>query len=138
MKRFILRDENIRKRAANFVAHLPLDQLWEIEIKLFEKTRSIQQNRRMWALLDQVADYIPDEKGVCHCSQVWHHYLKKKFGYIVGTHPSMSDSNAEVIDEPIPKSSTKMTVRELNDYMMQIETFLAEHGVVQADYYDVA
>lgn len=85
--------------------------------------RSVQQNKRYWALLGEIAD-AAEANGQRFSAEVWHHYFKGRF---IG-HEDITLPDGQVIQQPI--SSTTLTTAEFNAYMERIEAHAAaELGV---------
>ena len=59
-RKFILRNADIRDRAAAFVASLPVDEArpFEVLAQEHEEVRSGEQNSRMWAMLADIAGQV--------------------------------------------------------------------------------
>lgn len=91
----------------------------QIEISEEKDKRSLQQNKRYWAVLRTIS-----ETGWIHgkqfTSEAWHEYFRRKF---IGC-LDLPDGNTVGI------STTKLTVEEFAEYMTQVEAFAAtELGV---------
>lgn len=84
----------------------------QITIGPEQTQRSIQQNKRYWAILKTIA-----ETGWIHGQQfeveAWHFYFRRKFLPHIDTPDGLS----------IPTSTTKLTVEEFMDYSTQVEAF---------------
>lgn len=123
-KVFILREERNAQALwaflkANWKELAKVGKPLQITIGPEQTQRSIQQNKRYWAILR-----IISETGWIHGkqfeSEAWHWYFRKKF---IG-----------MIDSPdgdgVPMSTTKLSVEEFAEYMTQVEAFAAtELGV---------
>lgn len=58
-RRFIVRDADIRARAAEFVVGLPVDgALFEVRVLPFEEARNGEQNDKMWAMLTDISRQV--------------------------------------------------------------------------------
>lgn len=97
-------------------------ELFEVVFRKWEKKRTLDQNNRYWMLLTDISEQLKPE-GVQYSPDTWHEYFKQK---ILGKDTMLVDG------EPVQvvKSSTKQTVREFTDYMIQIEAWAAERNVV--------
>ena len=124
---FVLRTPEIRDRACKLIQKAPDKPLYAMELKPYAKVRSNAQNAMLWLLLTRIAEFIPDEDGVPHSKEAWHHKLKVEFGYVDDTMPMKIDGMT--VDVPVPKTSTRMTTKEFSEYFEQVEVFAAEHGV---------
>lgn len=57
--RYIIRDADIRARAAEFVAGLPVDgDSFEVVVQPFEENRNGEQNSKMWAMLADISRQV--------------------------------------------------------------------------------
>lgn len=127
--RYIISAETHRNQATAVISSLPLDPPYEVQIKPYKKTRSGQQNRYLWGVvLTQIAANIPDEDGVLHEPYWWHHKLKIHFGYVNDTMPMQLDG--KTVDVPWPRTSTKFSVAEMQEYIEQCLMFASERGVL--------
>lgn len=129
-KTYVIHSEKHKLSAINCITGLSLETLYEVCIRPHEKTRSIEQNKRLWSLLQYVSDNVPDENGELHGREYWHFRLRCDFGYIEGT------CKVKGFDCPMPKSSTKMNTLEMKEYQDQIVQLLAEHCVPLPDWVD--
>ena len=119
--KLILRTPNLRAQAIRAIQALPLDQVYECELKPWKATRSSEQNRRYWSLLTEISEQLkPDGKH--YSPETWHRYFKTKF---LGMDVIVVDGEPTLIE----KSTTKEDVPNFGDYMTQIEAWGSEHGV---------
>lgn len=88
--------------------------------------RSVEQNRRYWALLNEISENLPVQ-GKLHSPEVWHVYFRTK---LIGC-DDLTLPNGKVIPQPV--STTTLDVGEFADYMTRIEVWAAEHGVLFAE-----
>lgn len=58
LRKFVIRDADIRERAKGFIAALPLDHLWEVTITEYKDTKSKAQERMYHAQIDDIAPYF--------------------------------------------------------------------------------
>lgn len=101
-------------------AHLMAGQQLVIEVK--EKTRSTEQNARMWALLTEVSRQV-DWYGQKLTAEEWKDVFSaslKKQKVVPGL-----DGGFVILGQ----RTSKMSVREMADLMTLIEAFGAEKGV---------
>lgn len=119
MKRvFILAHPTARQGAMHAVAHAP--DGWVVEIK--PKTRSLEQNARLWALLTEVSRQV-EWYGKKLTPEAWKCVFSaslKKQEVTPGLHGDF------VV---IGQSTSQMTIREMGELMELIEAFGAERGV---------
>lgn len=88
--------------------------------------RSSDQNRRYWALLNEISEGLPVQ-GVAHSPEAWHHYFRQKF---IGSE-DMKLPTGKTFTQPI--STTTLDVGAFAEYMTQIEAWAAGHGILFAD-----
>lgn len=118
-------------------AHKALTELWQhikaalmagkrLEVVVREETRSTEQNRRLWAMLNEVAAQV-----VWHGQKLspedWKHIFSaslKKQRAVPGI-----DGGFVVLGQ----STSKMTVAEMSELQTLIEAFGAENGVTFAE-----
>ena len=112
-----------RFRAAYDLAEKMLQEGKEIEIKIVERKskRSIEQNKRYWAMLREIsAVYWVDKKQFS--DQVWHEYFSGQFiGFNEIVLPGGEKRNQSI-------STTTLNVAEFGDYMTRIESYCASEG----------
>ena len=127
MKRFIIRDAEIRENCVRYLQGLGLDQPWEVVIQPFKKNRTSQANRRHWALMTQISQQMPPHMdGVWHAPEVWHAFFCRQF---LGVEVMRMDGR----EIPVRKSSAKLNTAQFSDLDTQIEAWAAEHGLVFED-----
>lgn len=101
-------------------AHLMAGQQLVIEVK--EKTRSTEQNARMWALLTEVSRQV-DWYGQKLTAEEW----KDVFSASLKKQKAVPGLDGGFVI--LGQRTSKMTVREMADLMTLIEAFGAEKGV---------
>lgn len=101
-------------------AHLIAGQQLVIEVK--EKTRSTEQNARMWALLTDVSRQV-DWYGQKLTPEEW----KDVFSASLKKQKAVPGLDGGFVI--LGQRTSKMTVREMADLMTLIEAFGAEKGV---------
>ena len=96
----------------------------ELSLRPAKSKRSIEQNRRYWELLAQMAAAIVID-GRHFSAEVWHEHLKREF---IGREELILPSG-EIEQRGI--STTTLNVSDFGDYMAKIEAWCAtEHGVI--------
>ena len=88
-------------------------QRWQVVLQPEKTKRSIEQNRRMWACLNEIAGQVRVD-GRLHKPETWHEMYKARFlpcetAWICGQLVS------------VPESTTGLTVKQFAQYMTQIE-----------------
>ena len=96
---------------------------YELIIRKREHKRSTEQNRRYWALLNEISEGLPVQ-GVTHSPDAWHLYFRQKF---IGSE-DLKMPNGKTFTQPI--STTTLDVGSFSEYMTQIEAWAAQHGVL--------
>lgn len=119
---FVLSHQQARQNAIEAVRTAPDGMCVSIK----HKTRSIEQNSRLWALLNDIATQV-SWHGEKLSSEDWKNLFSaslKKQKLVQGI-----DGGLVVLGQ----STSKMTVSELSDLMTIIEAFGANHGVQFGD-----
>jgi hypothetical protein len=115
---FFLVSPTARNGAMHCVAHAP--DGWVCEVK--PKTRSLEQNARMWAMLSDVSRQV-EWYGKKLTPDAWKCVFSaslKKQDVVPGLHGDF------VV---IGQSTSQMTIREMTDLMELMSAFGAERGV---------
>ena len=94
---------------------------FEIVLRPLKAKRSSDQNRRMWALLREVAATVWID-GRQFSDEVWHEYFRQIF---IGTNEIVLPDGA-MTSRPI--STTTLTVEDMSRYMDEIANWCTEHG----------
>ena len=108
---------------ANFLIQ-PSDD-WEIVFRKVQHKRSVEQNKRYWAILNEIAE--TNVRGETYSAETWHRYFKVRF---IGMEETKLP-NGKVVQEPI--STTTLDKGEFGEYMTRIEAWAAQHGILIAD-----
>ena len=119
---FIVDTEAKRTRAAGILAKLPLEgRIWDVSIKPYQSRRSVDANRRLWALHKMASD----ETG--HSVDELHDLCKSMF---------LPRKEIEVAGEKreVCGASHKLNKKDFRDFMEQVEAFYIEKlGVFLGD-----
>ena len=111
---FIVDSEGKRARAAGILAKLPIDgRIWDVSIKPYQSRRSVDANRRLWALHKLAAD----ETG--HSVDELHELCKAKF--LPRVVVKVGKEEREVCG-----ASHKLTKKDFRDFMERVEAFYIE------------
>lgn len=125
-KTFLLRDANVRQHVISTIQQLPTDSTKPLQITIQEETRSLAQNRMLWACLHDVSSQVI-WYGRKMDPESWKHVfsasLKKQ-----DTVPGI-DGGFVVLGQ----STSKMRVGEMRDLIELIHAFGAERGVRFSD-----
>jgi hypothetical protein len=100
---------------------LPSNVPHKVTIEPYKRTRTVDQNSRYWAILNDISDQVQVE-GKNYATEVWHEYFRTKF---LGKDTFLVDGSPVLVT----KSSRKLNVMEFGDYMTQVEVWAVEHEV---------
>lgn len=125
--KYFLRSPDIRSRACQLVASLPVDQDKPLVIEIKELTRTLAQNSMLWACLTDIAEQVVWH-GRKLAKEDWKHVLSAAL-YQQDVVPNI-DGNGFVV---LGKSTSRMTVREMRDLIELAQSFGAEQGVKFGD-----
>lgn len=121
---YILAHQTARNLAAQACFEAP--DGFVVEIK--EKTRSIEQNSLLWALLTDVSRQV-EWYGRKLSPENWKHIFSAALSK-QDVVPNL-DNNGFVV---LGQSTSKMSKREFSDLVELINSFGAQHGVVWSDH----
>ena len=114
MTRLKITSEETLEHARRQIGELDLTKAWEVEIKPFAFNRSTEQNKRYWALIKELGDFLGYDEGEMH------ELMKYKF---------LSYKQEMLGDEMVVIPSTsKLTIKEFVSYLSQVERFAVELG----------
>lgn len=117
---FILAHDEARRRAVEAVRTAETG----LVVTIKPKTRSLEQNSRLWAMLNDISKQV-EWYGRKLDSEAWKHVFSaalKKQDVV----PNLDGTGFVVLG----LSTSKMTKSELSELMELIEAFAAERGVV--------
>lgn len=119
-----LRTPTLRQFCASYVLEVAPDGC---VVSFKENTRSLEQNARMHAMLDDIAEQV-----VWHGQKLPAWKWKLMFVY--------AHNDVEIVPGiepgsfvPVYRSTTTLGIKEASDYMLMIEAFGAHHDVVFRD-----
>jgi len=102
--------EHVRKQ----IGELDLSKAWEVEVKPFAFNRSTAQNKRYWALIQELGSFLGYDEGEMH------ELMKYKF---------LSYKQEMLGDEMVVIPSTsKLTIKEFVAYLSKVENFAVTLG----------
>ncbi len=128
MKRFELRSASIRQNAIGYLQQLPIDEKHPMVVTVQEQTRSLAQNRRLWAGLNDVSKQI-DWHGRHLSSEEW----KWVFGAALKKQEVVPGIDGGFV--VLGQSTSRMTIAEMRDLIELINAFGAEHEVKWSEDY---
>jgi len=124
-QRFILTSDRQFTAAKSVLVSLYNDRAsgvaHEVVFRPYKHKRSIEQNARYWAILNDIADQLKPD-GREYSPEVWHEYFKSKF---IGK--DTVEVNGDVV--LVPKSSTKLNVEDFGIFMTKVEVWAVNNGV---------
>lgn len=123
--KLILRTPELRRRAMDAIRSIPLNEVWECDLRPWKSTRSQEQNALYWVRLTEISEQLfPEDKQ--YSPEVWHEWMKAKF---LGKTVIVVDGEPHIV----PKTTTTLKTVDFADYLTQVEAWGAEHGVRFSD-----
>ncbi len=96
-----------------------------ITVEPYKRKRSVDQNARYWAMLNEISQQMPAlMDGQWYSPEVWHEYCKRRF---LGIETTMEFRGKAI---PIPKSTRRLSVTEFMGYCDEIQAWAHESGVM--------
>ncbi|MBK5075162.1 recombination protein NinB [Budviciaceae bacterium CWB-B4] len=120
---FKLVNERVRDNVINFIRALPVDDKSPLVISIQEMTRTLEQNARMWATLNDIAKQV-DWHGIPLKSEDWKHIFTATMKGQRSV-PNLDGTGFIILGQ----STRTMTKKELSDLLELAYSFGAEHGV---------
>ena len=100
--------------------YLEAKKVLTVTVEPFRKKRSVDQNARYWAILNELSQKMPPHMdGVWYSPAVWHEAMKQRF---LGVKPGPFG--------PVAKSTTKLSVVEMMGYCDEIQAWAIEEGIM--------
>lgn len=109
-----------RQRLLAWAERTPIG--WRVEFK--ESTRSMEQNSRLWAILQVVAKQ-GDINGQRFDTEAWKCIFMRAMGKEAKFYPSLDGSSFF----PAGFRSSQLTIREMSDLQTFIEAWAADKGI---------
>lgn len=109
-----------KQRLSNAIAHiikLPIDGKTEIVIQEYKKNRSKAQNRLYWNYVKVLGDHFGYDKDEMH-DELKYAFLGEE-----------SYTNRKGVERVKPKSSAKLTTKEMVKYLTKIEVLAGNQDV---------
>ncbi len=123
---FLLRDKRIRQNCIEAIQNLPANTEQPLQIIIQEDTRSIAQNRMLWACLRDVSQQV-----VWYGKKLDSDSWKNIFSASLKGQETVPGINGGFV--VLGKSTSKMRVSEMRDLITLIHAFGAEHNVQFSD-----
>ncbi|MDU6089793.1 MAG: recombination protein NinB [Staphylococcus lugdunensis] len=121
-QRYLLRDSNIRQNCITAIQQLPANPDKPLQVTIQEDTRSLAQNRMLWACLHDVSSQVV-WYGRKLDSESWKHIFSAS---LKGQETVPGINGGFVV---LGQSTSKMRVGEMRDLIELIFAFGAEQGV---------
>lgn len=121
----ILRGQPQRNLAKQFIDKAPENSV----VKISPLTRSNEQNNKMWGLIEDVMNAMPE--GRQHTKEVWKAIFMNALGH--ETAFAMGINN-EIF--PIGFKSSQLSVRQMSDLIEMIYSYGAKHNVKWSEKYE--
>lgn len=121
-QRYLLRDNSIRQNCITAIQQLPTDSNKPLQVTIQEDTRSLAQNRMLWACLHDISQQVV-WYGRKLDSESW----KNIFSAAQHQQDTVPGINGGFV--VLGKSTSKMRVSEMRDLVEIIFAFGAEQGV---------
>jgi hypothetical protein len=119
---FLLRSDNIRQNCISAIQQLPANPDKPLQVIIQEDTRSLAQNRMLWACLHDVSSQVV-WYGKKLDSESWKHIFSAS---LKGQETVPGINGGFVV---LGQSTSKMRVSEMRDLIELIFAFGAEQGV---------
>lgn len=96
------------------IKSLPQVVVMEVVIREYRSSRSLAQNRLMWAWYKQIATHLEETMGEIHSDQAIHALMKQTFLPM-----QVATIRGEVVRER--KSTAKLNTKDMSEYMEKID-----------------
>ena len=114
---FVLRSDDIRQRAIEFVSSLPItDRPFEIVIRPHKTKRSLDQNSYYWVRIAEITMHVGQG------SEEVHEYMKDEFLL-----PIVVDMLTH--SKTVSGSTTKLSPAEMAEYTTKVEAWAVNNGI---------
>lgn len=115
---------DVKARAIAYIQALPVGTAkLAVEIKPYRATRSVEANRLLWALYNDIAQQVVMQ-GHRYSADCWHEYL---CGELLGK-TDMRLPNGEIVARRV--STASLNVEEFSNYVDRVSAWGADNGVV--------
>jgi hypothetical protein len=121
----ILRGQPQRNLAKQFIDKAPENSV----VKISPLTRSSEQNNKMWALIEDVMNAMPE--GRQHTKEVWKAIFMNALGHETAFALGI---NNEIF--PIGFKSSQLSVRQMSDLIEVIYSYGAKHNIKWSENYE--
>ena len=115
---FVLKNDDVKKRAMNYIGSLGTHKPQLVEVKEYKSNRSTAQNRLYWSWVKVFSDYMGEDKDDLH--------EKFKASFLGVKEVTDFNGNTYVV----PKSTANLGVRKFAEYLNKIELTAAKLELV--------
>ena len=124
-RRYILRDADIRERAAGEVSRLPVADdkgrpRFELVIKPYRRNRSLVQNNLLHMWMQHISTHYAETHGEWHAPEVWKEHLKALF--LGQESHAMPDGKIVTIT----RHTSDLSVTEFTEFLEKVDMWCAE------------
>ena len=118
-RKFIIRNDLDKSRLAERVLNYKGEKPLQVEVSEYQKKRSLDQNALYWVWLHEISKHIHEATGQWYSDEELHDFFKAKY---------LPSKPVEIKGEikTAHKSTTRLTVQEMSDYLMHIEVYCAD------------
>ena len=116
-----------REKAARFLAKLPLNKPWRLEVSEYKPRRSDAQNRFLWSTYQRIIDMGGEDMRGWTKDDLHSFFLENHFGAETITGPRGMETTRPM------RTSSRLSKIEFMDFVASIQQFMAERGVYLAD-----
>ena len=121
-RRFILRTPDIRARAAEFVAGLPVgeERPLEVVVGAYKRRRSLSQNRTFHMWVTEIANTYEETHGERIAPEAWKAYLKGLF---------LGEASAEVMGKVVTttRHTADLSVSEFMAFLDAVDRWAVDN-----------
>ena len=113
----------VLRRMYEEVHDLDWSRNYVLSLREAKGSRSLHQNRRYWAMLGEIAEFMASKMdGEYHRPEAWHELLKARY---LG-HETIEYNGETAI---YPRSSAKLSTADFGDFMTKVEAWAVLEGV---------
>lgn len=124
MRVIVIDTEERKMRALEAIRNVAISELSPqcVRIGPYEHTRSAEQNRRYWSMLQDIAEQCAPE-GKWYARELWHEHFKRSYL----PHKDVTLPSGQVVAMPV--SSAGLTAAEFSRLIDQVMAWAIEHDV---------
>ena len=122
MRPWILNSPRTTEAVCELIKTKPTDGKWQVSIERI--TRSQRQNRRHWAILEQIS-YWQGLKGNKYSTETWHEYFKQEL-----LEPDSTVIKGRLV---LKYDSRNLSTKDFNEFDEKICAWAANEGITILD-----